>query len=95
MSELVIKFNKPYKFEGKEYKEVNLSKIENLTTGDLIQADAQFSSTGNFSVMNEMTTGYSCIIASRATDKPIEFFEGLPAREGLRVKNVIMGFLNG
>lgn len=92
--ELKIIFKKPYKFEGKEYTEVDLSEIENLSTGDLIDADKQFSSSGQMAVMNEMTTGYSCIIASKVTGKPVEFFENLPAGEGLKVKKIVMGFLN-
>ncbi|WP_121614793.1 phage tail assembly protein [Virgibacillus halodenitrificans] len=94
MSEFVIQFRKPYKFEGKEYKEVDLSGIETLSTKDLIDADKQFNTSGQMAIMNEMTTGYSCIIASKASGKPIEFFESLPAGEGLKVKNRVMGFLN-
>ena len=87
-------FQKPFNFEGKEYKEVDLSNIENLATKDLIEADKIFNNTGQVALMNEMATGYTCIIASKATELPIEFFENLPAREGLKVKNKVMGFLN-
>lgn len=93
-NELKIIFKNPYSFEGKEYTEVDLSEIENLSTGDLIEADKQFNASGQMALMNEMTTGYSCIIAAKATKKPVEFFENLPAGEGLKVKNKVMGFLN-
>ncbi len=89
-----ITFKKPYKFEGDEYKEVDLSGIENLSTKDLIDADKQFNTSGQMALMNEMTTGYSCIVAAKASGKPVEFFESLPAGEGLKVKNKVMGFLN-
>lgn len=93
-NKLLVVFKKPYKFESTEYNEVDLSKLDDLSTGDLIQADGQFSQIGQFSVMNELTTGYACILSSKATGKPVEFFEGLPAREGLKVKNIVMSFLN-
>ncbi|MEK5069816.1 phage tail assembly protein [Sporosarcina sp. FSL K6-1508] len=93
-NEMLVVFKKPYPFEGTDYKEVDLSKLDELSTGDLIKADSQFSQIGQFSVMNELTTGYACILSSKATGKPIEFFEGLPAREGLKVKNIVMSFLN-
>ena len=32
---LVLKFRKPYKFEGQEYTEVDLSGMEDMTAGDL------------------------------------------------------------
>lgn len=94
MEDMKVVFKKPYKFENKEYSEVDLSNIENLETKDLIEADKVFSNTGQVALMNEMATGYTCIIAARATRLPIEFFERLPIKEGLRVKNKVMGFLN-
>lgn len=94
MEDLKIIFKKSYNFEGKEYKEVDLSGIENLSTKDLIEADKQFNLSGQMAMMNEMTTGYSCIIAAKGTKMPVEFFENLPAGEGLKVKNKVMGFLN-
>lgn len=92
--EYLIQFKKPFNFEGKEYKEVDLSKLEQLNTADLIQADGQFGDSGQFAVMNEMTTGYACILAAKATDKPVEFFQQLPAIEGVKVRRVVMGFFN-
>lgn len=95
MDDLLITFNKPVSFEGKEYKEVDLSGLERLSTADLVDADKQFNSTGQFSVMNEMTVGYSCILAAKGSNHPVEFFLTLPAKEGIKVKNAVMGFLNG
>lgn len=93
--EYLITFNKPYNFEGQEYKEIDLSNLENLTTADLIQADGQFSEAGQFAVMNEMTTGYACILAAKATNQPVEFFQRLPAGDGVKIKRAVMGFFNG
>lgn len=89
-----IVFKNPYKFEGAEYKEVNLNGLDSLSTSDLIDADAQYSTMGQFSFMNELSLGYAIIVASKASGKPVEFFEKLPATEGLKVKNVVMSFLN-
>lgn len=38
-NELLVKFDKPYTFEGVDYNEIDLSRIENLSTKDLINAD--------------------------------------------------------
>lgn len=94
MSDKKIVFKKPYKFESNEYQEIDLSGLDQLKTSDLIDADKQFSSTGQFSVMNEIALGYTCIVAAKATGKPVEFFENLPAGDGLKVKNTVMAFLN-
>lgn len=95
MNQKKITFKKPYKFENRDYKEVDLSGLDDMKTSDLIDADVQFSTSGQFSVMNELSLGYAIIVASKTSGKPVEFFEGLPATEGLKVKNVVMGFLNG
>lgn len=89
-----VTFRKPVNFEGKEVKEVDLSGLENLTTGDLIEADNTFNATGQFALVNEMTTGYACIIASKVTNLPLEFYQQLPAKDGMKVKTVVMSFLN-
>jgi len=91
----VVEFNKPYKFEGVEYNEVDLTGLENLTVKDLATADKQFSVQGNIAVSPETSIAYACIIASIATGKPVEFFENLPADEGVKVKMEVMGFLFG
>lgn len=95
MNPFKIEFKKPYNFEGKEYTEVDLSGIENLATKDLIDADKQFNAAGNMAIMNEMQTAYACIIASKVTKLPEEFFINLPAKSGMQVKGIVMNFLNG
>jgi hypothetical protein len=88
----IVKFSKPYTFDNKEYKEVDLSAVENLSTKDLAQADTIFTMSGQVAAMNEMSIGYACIVASLATKLPIEFYEGLPGKDGIKVKNVIANF---
>jgi hypothetical protein len=88
----MIIFKKPYNFEGEEYKEIDMSAIEDLKANDLIAADKIFASRGQMAAMNEMSIGYSCIIASKATGKPLEFFENMPANEAIKLKNKVASF---
>ncbi|MBT2717552.1 MULTISPECIES: phage tail assembly protein [Bacillaceae] len=90
----VVVFNKPYQFEGNEYKEIDLSKLEDLTGEDLLEADKQFAASGQFAVVTEMSMGYCFIIAALTIGQPIEFFNKLPAKEVMKVKNQVIGFLN-
>ncbi|PAD69943.1 hypothetical protein CHH83_05925 [Bacillus sp. 7586-K] len=92
--EYVVEFKKPYKFENETYTEIELSGLENLSAEDLISADKIFASSGQFAMMNEMNLGYCLILASLATNKPTQFFEKLPAKDALKVKHTVMGFLN-
>ncbi|MEN8702500.1 phage tail assembly protein [Bacillus infantis] len=93
-TELVLQFSKPYEFEGNEYKEVDLSQLDQLSGEDIIETDKVFSNEGNYAPVPEMTFAYACILAGRATGKPSEFFKGLPLKESIKLKNMVLGFLN-
>ena len=90
----VLKFSKPYEFEGERYNEIDLSGLEELSSSDLIKAQKIMERQGTVSFMPEMTLEYACIVASLSTKQPIEFFKCLPAKEGIKLKNKIMVFLN-
>ena len=94
---MVIKFKKPYKFEGKEYTEVDLSGLDELQASDMIAVNKymQRTSGGIIDVMPEVSMEYACVLASKAAKLPIEFFTSLPPREAMKVKNRVMGFLFG
>lgn len=93
-AEGVVKFSKPYLFEGNTYESVDLSGIEDLTGDDLLEADRAFSASGQFSPLPEMTLAYAFSIAATVTKQPIEFYRALPAKDGLKVKNEVIRFLN-
>ena len=85
---LILKFRKPYMFEGKEYTEVDLSAMEDMTAEDLCAM-------GIVNPVAEMTVDYAIYMAARASGKPVEFFKGLPPKEGIKLKNMVTGFLYG
>ena len=91
--ETIIKFEKPYIFEGTTYTEIDLKKIDELTAKDMITAEKIFTAGGNASAVTEMSMAYVCILASIVTKLPQEFFEGLPAKEALKVKAEVTSFL--
>lgn len=93
---LVITFKKPYLFEGREYTELDLTGLENLTAADMIALENQYEKRNpGINVMPEVKIGYAMMMAARAAKMPVEFFEGLPQREAMKVKNRVMGFLFG
>lgn len=92
-SDLIIKFNKPYEFEGQTYNEIDLSDVENISTKDLIEVDKLFYQSGNLAPTSEMSMAYACLVASKAAKKPVEFFNKLPGREGIKIKTQVVSFL--
>jgi hypothetical protein len=90
---LIVEFNKPYSFEGKEHEKVDLTGLESLKGKDLIDADKIFQKSGQFEPVKEMSAAYTFILASRASELPVEFFENLPIKESAKIKNMVAGFL--
>lgn len=94
---LVVKFKKPYRFEGKEYTELDLSGMEDMTGTDMIAVNKimQRTSAGMIDVMPEVSVEYAFYFAARAAKLPVEFFQNLPPKESMKVKNRVVGFLFG
>lgn len=90
----IVSFKKPYEFEGKEYTQVDLSSVEDMNGEDLLDVDRIFSASGQFAPLPEVTLGYTLSVAAAAAKLPIDFFNKLPAKEALKVKNTVIAFLN-
>ncbi len=93
--ELVIKFKKPYKFEGKEISEIDLSGLENITGNDMVQVNKALSKQGQLPVLQEMQLEYAQEMAARVTGLPVEFFKGLSAKHSMKLKNTVSNFIHG
>ena len=91
----VIRFSKPYVFEGVKYEKVDLSGLDDLTAADMIAVGKILEKTGTFSLLPEMSLEYACIIASRACKLPLEFFKGLHPKDAIKVKNRVTAFFYG
>ncbi len=91
----VIKFKAPYTFECTEYKEIDLSGLDNLSTDNLLTAENMYLRTGGTSINPETTLLFSLILAHIASDKPFEFFGNLPAKEAMKIKQEVYRFFYG
>lgn len=83
----VIQLSKPYVFEDKEYREIDISGCENLTGNDAANAERIITAMGDKSVLPELSSMYAFTIAHLGTGLPVEFFSGLPLRDATKVKN--------
>ena len=93
--DLVLRFKKPYSFEGETYTEVDLSGLEDLSAADLCKVGKMVKKIDGVDPIAEMSLPYAIFMAARVTGKPIEFFQQLPAREAIKLKNLVAGFLYG
>ena len=90
-----VAFRKPYLFEGETYDGIDLSGLEDLTARDMIHTQRTMERAGSVNVLPEMSLEYACYFAAKATGKPVEFFQSLPPREAVKVKNRVTSFFYG
>ena len=97
LEDLVLRFGKPYKFGGQEYTEVDLSGLEDVTAGMLenVGKIAAKKNPGMNPALQEMSLTFCTYLAQRVAKLPLEFFTGLPAKEAIKLKTMVTGFLYG
>lgn len=95
--DLILRFSKPYKFGGQEYTEVDLSGLEDVTAGVLESVGKIVSkkAPGLNPALLEMSMQFCNYLAQRVAKLPLEFFTGLPAKEAIKLKTMVTGFLYG
>lgn len=93
--DLVLRFAKPYKFGGIEYTEVDLSGLEDVTAGTLesVGKIVAKKNPGMNPALQEMSLTFCIYLAQRVAKLPLEFFTGLPSKEGIKLKAMITNFL--
>jgi hypothetical protein len=92
----ILEFSKPYVFERKEYKEIDLSGIKKLTVKDAVEAQGKLFDEGEVAAMliTERTTAFARKIAAKATGYPIEFFKLMPRGPWKKVQKMVVHTLS-
>lgn len=94
-SDLFVRFDKPYSFEGETRDGIDLSGLADVSGNDLISASSYVRRKGVIATMPETTMEFAFYIAGRVTELPVEFFQNLKARDALRLKNTVTNFFYG
>lgn len=90
--DFIIRFDAPYRFEGKPYTGIDLSGLRELRAKDIWKLNRTYRSSGNIPLLQEMDNEYTARVAARAAGLPIEFFEGMPLSESIKVRAMVSGF---
>lgn len=90
-----LSWKRPYLFEGKEYTELDLSGVDELTVQDSIDVQRQLMEEEDrvSMVMPEASQAYINALAAAATKKPVEFFEQMPIGLANKVRTAMQGVL--
>lgn len=87
-----LKLSKPYTFEGQEYTDFE-ADLEALTGRDVSAAKREWTRMGNFSAVIATDIDFCVYLAAKAAKQPIEFVEGLPAKDYCRIAQEVSNFL--
>ena len=85
----IMQLEKPCFFDGKEYREIDLSGIADLNSMQESAAENRMAREGFVVTETSFNYLYACVIASMATGLPEEFFTGLPICEAVKLKNAV------
>ena len=85
----VMRLEKPYPFDGKEYKEIDLNGIADLSSMHDSAAENRMAREGFMVTETSFNYLYACVIASMAAKLPEDFFTGLPLYETVKLKNAV------
>jgi len=91
-ADMYVKFSKPYVFEDDTYDGLDMSCLENLTMNDLTAIEKTFYKQGIVSFNPETTITFAKIVAWKATELPIEFFDQLPVKDIMQIKKQVVNF---
>ena len=86
----IVKFAKPYSFEGTEYTEVDLSGMDKLTIQDMIDIQKSLANELASLAALEATTSFAQEMATNASGKPVEFFKLMPRAKIKQVQTAIL-----
>lgn len=89
-----VELSKPYQFDGVEYKEIELD-LDSLTGRDVSAAKKDWARQGNFAAITAVDVDFCACLAAKACKLPVEFVEGLPAKDYCRVAQEVSNFLLG
>jgi len=98
---LVLKLKKPFTFEGKEYKEIDLSALESWTCDDVVNVQKEYFKLIGADVnaldiaLIEGNLEYCQYVAAKASKLPLDFFKRLPASNAGSLRALVLNFFHG
>lgn len=93
----VIRFNKPFDFEHNPVEEIDLSGLDEMTVGDVaeIQGEAiRKNESRTASLAPEVSTAFAMKMAAKASGRPIELFQQMPAYAMKKVRRAVQTAMN-
>lgn len=85
-------FEKPIKFEEKDYTDINL-KLDSLSARDISRIKNQWATEGNFSPYPATDLDFCVMVAMAAAKLPTEFIDKMSAKDYIKLAQEVSNFL--
>lgn len=90
--ELKLELGDPFRFDGQDYKTLDLSGLFDLTAMDMAEIDRRMQAMGYSYARPEVTGVYAMLVAAKINHKPWEFCQGMKARDMIRLRETVRAF---
>lgn len=87
-------FKKPFKWEGKEHKEIEFD-FGGLTGNDALSIETEMEQNNEYPLAPEVSKSYQLRMAARAGKVPSDLIAGLPLQDFNKITNAARNFLVG
>ena len=99
MKKNIFKLSKPFTFEGENYTELNMAAFQDITGQQISDVERTFKNqysltTADYDAL-EFNLNYIFLLCSFVLNKPVEFFQALPAVDAVKLKYKVVRFLAG
>lgn len=99
MKKNIFKLSKPFTFEGETYTELNIAAFQDITGQQLCDVERTFKKQYTLAAADydalEFNLNYIFLLCSFVLNKPVEFFQALPAVDTVKLKYKVIRFLAG
>lgn len=85
----------PFTYDGKEYKEIDLRKLKDLTTQHIERAEEALISEGKATQALWTTIRGATLLAAVANDMPFDWLDNAKAKDAITIRNAVFAFFIG
>lgn len=85
-------FVKPYEFEGETFTEIEFN-LDSISGWHIQKATRLYRKQGGVAAIPALEGEFAVLILHELTKKPLEFFNGLPAKDYIAVTIAVSNFL--
>ena len=85
----------PFTYDGKEYKEIDLRKLKDLTTRDIERVEEALIDEGKSAQAIWTTIRGATLLAAVVNEMPFDWLDGAKAKDAVAIRNVVFAFFIG